>query len=295
MKQIRATARAIAALAGFPLFIGALAVQKYIVDPLTGNQTVIPKFLCKVLGLTIGLRVEFNKASAPVVKDKPVWFVANHMSNADFLVLGSQFDGTFVGKGDVLKWPGVAQVARAVRFIGVRRSAEFNEQSRAKIIKNFNDGYNTIMFPEGTISDGKEVHLFRAPLITLLYGEKGVDKQQNEVKLEKDVLLQPVAIRVKSVNGQNAVGNDSLRNMYSMFSEGNLLTELWKRMQIRNVTVEVTALPALDPRGFKDAKELINKAALDIASVVNPGQTVFEKIQIPNQPQKTAVPASPAL
>jgi 1-acyl-sn-glycerol-3-phosphate acyltransferase len=291
--NMRATARAAAGLLALPVFLGLTALQGFVVGPLTGNYTAIPNFLYNGLRKILGFKVEFNKASAPLAKDKSVWFVANHMSIADFVVLGSTLPGTFAGKGDILKWPMVASMARAVKYIGLRRSADFNPQSRAKIIRNFNAGFNTIMFPEGTTTDGRQVALFRAGLITLLYGEKGLDKNGREVALQKDVVLQPVAIRVTRVNGVDAIGNDDLRNQYSMFYKNNTLTRIWKRLKIREITLDLTAFPPMDPKDYSDAKALINKAALDIASVVNPGQTVFEKAVIPGQPHKPAAVVTP--
>ena len=289
MKNIRAALRAAVGIAAIPLIVIPLAaLQGFIVGPLSKNYTAIPNFLYNGLRRLFGYKIEFNAAAAPVVKDKPVWFVANHLSIADFIALGSTLNGTFAGKGDVLKWPGVAQMAYAMKYIGLRRSSEFNPQSRAKIIRNFNDGFNTIMFPEGTTSEGKQVHLFRAALITVLFGEKGMDKEKKEVSLKQDVVVQPVAIRVKEIEGKNAIGNDALRNMYSMYHEDNTLVRIWKRMQIRSTTIELTTFAPLHPKDFKDAKELINKAALDIAGIVNPSQTTFEKAQIPGQEKKAA-------
>jgi len=283
MKYIRAALRAIVAVPVFIAFGALTTVQAFIVGPLTKNYTTIPKLIYNTMRRVFGYKVEFNVASAPVVKDKRVLFVANHLALTDFVVLGSVLTGTFAGKGDVLKWPLIAPMARAINYIGLRRSSEFNGESRAKIIKNFNQGFNTILFPEGTTSDGKQVNLFRAALITPLFGEKGVDKDKKEIALEDGVVLQPVAIRVKKVNGKDAVGNDELRNMYSMPQETNMLREFWKRLQIRRTVIEITALPPLAPKDFKDAKDLINKAALDIAGVVNPGQTTFAKAKIPGQ------------
>lgn len=281
MKNLRAGVRAVMAVAAIPFVVGMAAAQGFIVGPLTGNYTVIPNMLYKCMRSLFGYKVEFNKASAPVVKDKQAWFVVNHLSISDFIVVGSTINGTFAGKGDILKWPAVAHLARAAKYIGLRRSSEYNEQSRAKIIKNFNEGYNTIMFPEGTTTDGKQVRLFRAALLTILFGEKGVDKEKKEVLLEKEVVVQPVSIRVKSVNGKDATGNDELRNLYSMPDENSTLRGFWRQMQLRNVVIELTTLPPLHPKDFKDAKDMINKAALDIAAIVNPGQTTFEKAQIP--------------
>lgn len=289
-KNLRAAARAAIGLFALPFFVAATALQGFVVGPLTGNYTAIPNALYNGMKHLFGYKVEFNKASAPVVKDKQAWFVANHISIADFITLGSTLPGTFAGKGDILKWPAVAQMARAVKYIGLRRSKEFNPQSRAKIIKNFNAGENTIMFPEATTTPGKDVKLFHAGLLTLLFGDKGVDKNGLEVKLEKPVVVQPIAILVKEVNGVNAVGNDELREKYAMFYEDRTLRRIWKRLQIKEIKIELTAFEPLNPADFKDAKDLANKAALDVASVINPGQTTFEKAVIPGAKPKTPAP-----
>ena len=281
MKYIRATLRAAAGLAAIPLIGGLAVLQGFAVGPLTGNYAVIPHMIYNTLRRIYGYKIEFNAASAPLVKDKQVWFLANHMSTVDFIVTGSALNGSFVGKSDILKWPVIGQLVRSAKFIAVRRKSAFNNESRGKIAKNFNAGFNTIMFPEGTTSDGKKVHLFRAALLTLLYGEEAIDKKKKPVTLEKEVVVQPVAIRVKSVNGKEAAGNDNIRNLYSMSGEHKFLRRTWKRLQLRETTLELTAFPPLNPADFGDAKDLANKAALDIASVVNPGQTTFEKAVIP--------------
>ncbi len=289
MKYVRAALRL---AIGIPMFLGFAALtatQALIVGPLTRNYTAIPKLIYNSMRRLFGYKVVFNKASAPVVKDKRVLFVANHLALMDFVVLGSVLKGTFAGKSDILDWPVIAPMARAIKFIGLRRSSEFNPDSRAKIIDNMNKGYNTILFPEGTTSEGKEVHLFRAALITPLFGEKGAfadgRKKGQEVALTEDVVVQPIAICVKSVNGKDAA-NDDVRNLYSMPTAGNMLTEFWKRLQLRRTVIELTALPALTPKDYTDAKDLINKAALDVAGVVNPGQTTFTKSPIPGQASK---------
>lgn len=263
-----------------PLIIVGAAVQT-VYGAVTGDQKTIPNMIYNSLRALLGYKIEFNKASAPVVKDKPVWFVANHMSNADFVVLGSKLNGTFAGKGDVLKWPVVAQLARAVKYIGLRRTKEFNPQSRAKIARNFNAGHNTIMFPEGTTSEGSQVYQFRAALPGLLYGQPSQDDKNRDVPLQRDVVVQPVAIRVMEVEGENAVGNSTLRDLYSMEDNPKFLSRIWKRFHISTTKIEITVFPPMDPKSFSGPEELMNAAALQVASVVNPGQKTFERSKIP--------------
>lgn len=146
------------------------------------------------------------------------------------------------------------------------------------------------MFPEGTTDDSKEVRLFRAALPKLLYGgEEGeaVDSKGRPVELQKDVVMQPVAIRVKAVDGQKAgpnlseAENDEIRHLYSNPpAELGFLGKMWKRLQM-DTTLEVTVFPPLDPKAYDDAEELLTQAALNVASAVNPGQTEFKKARIP--------------
>lgn len=296
--NLRAARRAAIGVVLLPIIVAATAVQGFIVGPLTEKRSkklynVIPNAIYKSIGALLGYKVSFNKASAPVSKDKPTWFLPNHLSIADFVVIGSTLQGTFSGKGDILKWPGVAQMARAVKYIGLRRSREFNPQSRAKIIKNFNDDFNTITFLEGTTTDGKKVAMFHAALPAIAFGEKGLDKQNNEVSLDKDIVFQPIAIKVKEVDGKDATNDDKLREDYAQYYENRTLTRIWKRLKIKEIKIELTAFEPLKPADFKDAKELANAAATQIASVVNPGQVGFEKAVIPGMPAKTPAPPAP--
>ncbi|MEZ0226903.1 MAG: 1-acyl-sn-glycerol-3-phosphate acyltransferase [Alphaproteobacteria bacterium] len=304
----RATVRAAIGIAAVvPVFL-LTAFQGFVVGKVSHNTT-IPTLIYKGLGKLLGVKVAFNKASAPIDKKQRTWFVANHQSIIDFVVLGSTLNATFAGKGDLLKQPFIAQMARAVKYIGLRRSAEYNDQSRAKLINNFNDDYNAIVFPEATTTPTNKMALFRAPLFTVLFGEKGKTKEGKVVSLDKDVVLQPVAIKVKTVNGQDATDRPDLHDCYNMYNEDNTLKRIWRRLKIKEMEIELTAFPAMKPVDYQDAepsakdkelpnakelagaKAIINDAALKIASVVNPGQTTFEKAAIPGQP--AAKPAAP--
>lgn len=302
-KNVRAALRATAAAIALPFFVGAVALQGFVVGPLTKDYAVIPNFLCRGLRSLLGYKVEFNKASAPVETNRQAWYVSNHLSIADFLVMGSVVKATFSGKGEVAQWPLISQMARAVNYIGFRRKREFNGESRAKLIENFNKGYNALTFPEGTTTDGKRVGLFRGALFTILFGEKGEMEKKpgvlrralnlatgkkpapvmQEFALQKDIVVQPIASRVLSVDGESALGNDRVRGLYAMYDENNTVRRLWKRLQLRETVLELTAFPPLNPGDFANQNDLMNAAAKQIVTVVNPGQATFEKAAIPGQ------------
>lgn len=287
-RQLRALRRSLVGIAALPLIVSAVALQGLIVGPILRNRTAIPNMMYNGMRRLFGIRLEFNEKSAKIEKDKPTWFVVNHMSMADFMVAGSALNGTFVGKGDILKWPVVAQMAQAVKYIGIKRTREFNPENRGMIAQNFNKGNSTIMFPEGTTNDGSRVDMFRAGLIGLLFGEEAVDKKGNPVELEKEVVVQPIAVRVKSVEGKDARDSDELRNYYSHFEEENTLKRIWKRFTTKEIVLEITPFPTLDPKDYKDQFELINTAHENVRSVVAPNQKTVEKGQIPSQTKQVA-------
>lgn len=286
-RKLRALRRATMGIIAFPFLAAAVITQSAIVGPLTGNRTAIPNLVYNSLRKLIGVKIEFNEASAPVEKNRPTWFVANHMSTADPVVLGSALEGNFVGKAEAAKWPIIGQLMLAMKLIPVHRSKEHNPQSMGMIAQAFNKGQNVIMFPEGTTNNGATVDRFRAGLISLLYGEKAVDKDGNEVKLEQDVAVQPVAIRVKEVEGkEEAQDSDVLREYYSYYEEDNMLKRIWKRMHTKSITLEFTVFPAMSPRCYMDQFDLINEAHKQVQQVVAPNQTEVKPGNIEYKPSK---------
>ena len=296
IRNLRATGRLAAGVALTPVILGATVLQGFVLGPL-GSHNFVPNTIYKTFKHLLGINIEFNKASAPLETQKPTWYVANHMSMADFVTLGSTLRGTFAGKGDILSWPLVSQMARAVKYIGIQRvkkdDPNFQKASRqtiGKIMKNFNDGHNTIMFPEGTTTDGNQVAMFRAGLISMLFNKIGEDKNGNQIKLDKDVVVQPIAIRVKDVEGKDATGQPDLINRYSYYKEDNMLTRIWKRLQTKDMTIELTAFPTMDPKDYDDQFELINEAGQLIRDVVSPGQTEVLPARIPGVDRDTPKP-----
>lgn len=279
-RTLRVARRTALAVAAAPVVVGLVALQGFVAGPLFNNYSRIPNLIFAMARRVLGLKVILNESLAPIARDKPVFFVSNHITAEDAVVLGGKLNGAFVGKAEITKWPIFGQMLRAMKFIPVRRNAAYNAEARGQIIGHLNDGSNIIMFPEATTSQSRELHMFRAGLVTALFDGAGADKNGAQVSLQKDVVVQPVALSVKAVNGKEITPDDPRRSFYAINRRHHSITPTFKLMSARNIMLELTALPPLDPADFGDAKELTNQAALDIASIVNPGQTVFKKAKV---------------
>ena len=81
--------------------------------------------------------------------------VANHISWADILVLGSREPLCFLAKSEVGSWPIVASIARVhgTVFLDRRRRRDIPVANRA-MAERLREGRSMLLFPEGTTNDG---------------------------------------------------------------------------------------------------------------------------------------------
>lgn len=285
MRNLRAAYRAVAGV-GFLLgtLLVALPLQAALINPfLKKYDHVVPRLVGKGVCKLFGIQTEFNKASAPIEKKRQAIYVANHMAPLDPPVLATVLKGHFVAAGWISKFRFINAFGKAakVMFISQKKDETSKKRDRGQLVATFNDKQNVIVFPEGWTNDGTKVYEFRAGLTPPLYGGDAINMKGEPVSLQnKDIVVQPVAMRVKSVDGQDALGDPLMQEPYSMGGAGYSLKDIWRRLGYKNITLELTAFPPLDPKDFPDGKGLMNEAHRQITALVAPDQTVIEKAPI---------------
>ena len=303
LKNIKAAARLAGVITvGLPLVAAMAVLQGFIIGPILRNHNTIPKMFYQLLRGFTGIRIEFNKAagSAPIETKRPTLFVGNHTSYGDFLVLGGALRAVFAGKGELLTIPGLRQLMMIGKYIGLRRDKKYNDESIGKIIRNFNRGNNTAMFPEATIpspepdrgvNPGEEVYMFHEGLFAVVKGAQGKIKgkklgvgedklpvfELKNIQLKPEIAakicVQPIAITVK---------DKAQLEDYTLAHNKGALSLVWKMLK-NDVTVEVTAFPVLEPKNFATHRDIANEAHRLIASKVNPNQTQVWPAFIPGR------------
>ena len=272
--------------------VAGLLWDVYVKKPKDDEFKQISKKFYNDLADLFGIKIVFNAASAPLEKNYPTLFPGNHMSIADFIVLGSVLDGTFAGKQ--LNVP--ERMLRAANYIGIPRVNKDHPDFKKNVqwtlgqfMKNLNQRVNTSFFPEGTTTDGSVVALFRAALFRGFYGEKGLDKQGNELSFETEARVQPIAIKVLDVEGKSVDMRPDLRHYYSHYTSNNTLKRIWTRLATESITVELTVFPPMNPADYASGEDLANSASALIRHVVAPDQTVVEKAKIPGVAERGEV------
>src|SRR5271157_1348932 len=72
------------------------------------------RWCCRILGFRV------RPTGTPTV-ERPVLFVANHISYADITILGSLIPGSFIAKAEVANWPFFGWLAKLQRSVFVDR------------------------------------------------------------------------------------------------------------------------------------------------------------------------------
>jgi 1-acyl-sn-glycerol-3-phosphate acyltransferase len=161
---------------------------------------------CAALLPRVGVRVE--SSGTPPAQGM---VVANHLSYLDIIVLSAVQPCIFVAKHEIRGWPLFGRMARLAGtvFINRQRKTELGKVQE-DLQQALHAEVPTVLFPEGTVSDGTTVLPFRSPLfepavrlgvsIAAAYLSYGLTEGsvENEVCYWGDVALVPHLLNMLS-------------------------------------------------------------------------------------------------
>jgi 1-acyl-sn-glycerol-3-phosphate acyltransferase len=241
------------------LLFGYLVVSIVIlILPLSGktrraSRTRITSFFSRLVLSVFRVRVRVTHGQHLVGRHPGRLLVANHVSYLDVLVLSSLLPSVFITSvelgdtvllGPLARFGGSLFVERRKRS-GLKREIE-------DIARALEEGFNVVLFPEGTTSNGERVLTFKKSLFA------------SAVQVQADII--PVCLRYTKVDGQPI----SPHNRNSVFYYGGVAfgAHFPRFLELKSVEVEVSPLrtikPHMNTRGelATAAHEAINSAYL---------------------------------
>ncbi len=97
---------------------------------------------------------------------RPCFFVCNHLSWLDILVVTSQLGSIFIARADIAHWFLVGPLAKSGRTLFIERgSLRDIKRAQEAIRERIEDGYSVAIFPEGGIPQHGKVEDFKPALI----------------------------------------------------------------------------------------------------------------------------------
>ncbi|MCB9988853.1 MAG: 1-acyl-sn-glycerol-3-phosphate acyltransferase [Rhodospirillales bacterium] len=177
---------------------------------------------------------------------RQTFFVANHISYLDIVILGCQLSACFVAKEDVSRWPLFGFLARLHQTAFISRSRSKAVQGKNALDNMLASGKNIILFPEGTSTDGTAVVPFKSSLFSIAL------KHQDGLA---PLAVQPVTISILEVDGQPA-HKQALRDLYAWYGDMTLLPHLWAFAKSRGATVKIRFHEPCDSSLYEDRRAL---------------------------------------
>ena len=184
-------------------------------------------FLIKVLGIKISIP-ENNR----MMPENNYLIVSNHLSYLDVFILASLYPSVFIASIDGVKNAIIlGTVARLGGVVFVDRLNKMNIKTEIdKISGVINSGFNVIVFPEATSSNGDKVLEFKSSLFT--------------PAIESGIKIQPLCIKYKKLNGR-LIGIDN-RDFIYYYGEAEFFIHFRNLISQRSIEVEINILDKID-------------------------------------------------
>lgn len=167
--------------------------------------------------------VAVRVAGQPVL-DRPVLWVANHVSWVDIFVLNSVRCVSFVSKSEVRRWPVIGWLVAGAGTVFLDRGRRNAIRAVAEqMTQRFGQGDAVGLFPEGTSSSGFDVAPFHASLF--------------EPAIQAGADVQPVALRFMHKGRRS----DHL----SFVGDQTLARNVWLLLSTTGARVDAEFLPVI--------------------------------------------------
>lgn len=145
----------------------------------------IPKYWHRWVLRLLGVKVKLHGKFA---QQKPLLIIANHVSWADILILGSLTELSFISKAEVGEWPLIKHLATWQRTVFVNRTKRSETAKQAsEIAARLAAGDRMVLFAEGTTGCGNLLKPFNSSL----FGAAQMAIRQTDLET---VTIQPLAL-----------------------------------------------------------------------------------------------------
>ncbi len=184
---------------------------------------IVPRFCFKGLVFIFGIKV--NHKGIP--NNKKTVYVSNHTSYLDILILGSKIDGLFVAKSEIETWPLINKISKLRKTIFVNRGKKSEVNTQVKRLSNtLKDGYNIILFPEGTSNDGHRVLPFKSSLFAIT----------DDPDIQ-DFYIQPISISYTGLDGLPL--NRMFKPFFAWYGNMDLLPHVWQFLGLGSCEITI--------------------------------------------------------
>lgn len=160
-------------------------------------------------------------------KNKSYLIVANHQGYLDIFYMVCAIPSLFVTSVEMRETPGLGLVTEMGGCLYVERRSRENILKEIKEIENvLAQGFNVVIYPEGTSTNGEKILPFKKSLLTAC------------TSVEANIL--PVVMNYKKINGEPM--SKKYTDWVCWYGDMTFIESIWKATQMESCEVEIEFL-----------------------------------------------------
>ena len=209
------------------------------------NAVKFRDIVCRLFKINV-----FIDNSSVYTTNKNYLILANHLSYLDIIALMYNDKNVFVSTFEVKNSFLIGKLAQYGGSVFIDRKNKNGIKGEIEILKNLlNQGFNIVIFPEGTTSNGDDVLPFKSSFFELVF--------------LVDTLITPCCIKYKKINEEDV--NEKNRDLIYYYGNMEFFRHLFSFLKnVKTLYVEIKLLKILSPQNFKDRKDLSKHVYLEI-------------------------------
>ena len=231
----------------FLLVISFLGIS-YSVDLLVRDKrkklrhfSKIASFCSKLALIIIGVHVKTKNLHKLKNKNENYLIVSNHLSYMDIFVIYTVIPSVFIANSELKEQFPLGAVTKYSGGVFVERRNRASLLSDMSNIKDILDiGFDMVLFPEATTSDGSEILKFRSPFLAPAI-EGGVD-------------ILPICLKYHDLNGSPI--SDSTKEIVYFYGGITFFDHFFRLMEQKSISVELEELKEIDVKSSGTRKEI---------------------------------------
>ncbi len=214
------------------------------------NAENTSKACCKMVKL-LGLKVNLtNPEKWEILNQENFLIISNHVSYLDIPILTSIRPFLFITSHEMKNTPFLGQLTQLGGSLYTDRKKFTGIMGEIKNFATFlKDGFNVVLFPEATSTDGKQLRNFKKSLL------------QVAIEAEKPIL--PICIKYLTCDGQ-PISDENRDNLY-WYGDMGFLPHFMRLIKTKDTQIEITLLDKIEVTAESDRKSLNDNAFKQIS------------------------------
>ncbi|MDD5132728.1 MAG: lysophospholipid acyltransferase family protein [bacterium] len=189
----------------------------------------------------LNIKIQLSGQGRLLLRQDNFLLVSNHLSYLDILVISSLFPGIFISSNEVKNTLLLGTLARLAGALFVERRNKTTIKQDINTIQSFlAAGFNVVLFPEGTSSNGEKVLPFKSTLL------------KAATTTDTDIL--PVCLKYEYVNGQ--VINKDNRDLVYYYGDMGFTRHFLRLFTIKSIEVRLEVLAPVTTKGSISRREI---------------------------------------